>query len=156
MVAIRPRKKCCIALSSQPIAKSKIKEIYIWDFKHTVLHMRHQHMWGQRSSKGHLGLLTFWLKFIIEISLSSPIGHAVWLQARTREISSPTGHAVGLQFGTGEISPKKEYQGPLAMQFGYKPEIERYQVPLAMWLDYKQEQDKYQVPLPYSWTTIRK
>ena len=21
-------------------------------------------MWGQRSSKGHLGLLTFWLKFL--------------------------------------------------------------------------------------------
>ena len=27
-------------------------------------HMGHQHMWGQRSSNGHLGLLTFWLKFL--------------------------------------------------------------------------------------------
>ena len=28
------------------------------------LHMRHQYMWGQRSSKGHLVLLTLWLKFL--------------------------------------------------------------------------------------------
>ena len=28
------------------------------------LHMGHQHMWGLRSSKGHLGLLTFWRKFL--------------------------------------------------------------------------------------------
>ena len=27
-------------------------------------HTRHQHTWGQRSSKGHLGLLTFWLKLL--------------------------------------------------------------------------------------------
>ena len=28
------------------------------------MHMKHQLVWGQRSSKGHLGLLTFWFKFL--------------------------------------------------------------------------------------------
>ena len=32
------------------------------------LHMKHQHMWSQRSSKGHSGLLTFWLKFLKMVS----------------------------------------------------------------------------------------
>ena len=33
------------------------------------LHMEHQYMCGQRSSKGHLGLLTFWFKFFVKWSV---------------------------------------------------------------------------------------
>ena len=38
-------------------------------------HMRHEHMWGRRSSKGHLGLLTFWLKFFERWSVIYFMGH---------------------------------------------------------------------------------
>ena len=37
-------------------------------------HMGHQHVWGQRSFKGHLGLLTFWLKFLKKWSVMSFMG----------------------------------------------------------------------------------
>ena len=39
------------------------------------LHMRHEHMRGQRSSKCHLGLLTFWLKFLKMVSIFMGLGH---------------------------------------------------------------------------------